>query len=65
MCDHTVGIHYDYSDTDLVNASEIEPGPREWYQPSVNDTTFFDYCPDCGENIKELVNALKMVQMPR
>ena len=51
-CEHTVGIHYDYGDTELVSASLLTPIEKDRHMLHyVGDVVFFDYCPDCGERL--------------
>jgi hypothetical protein len=67
-CNHTVGIHYDYADTELVTNRLITTEKKLRYSHHyVGDVVFFDYCPDCGERLphKETYkDAIEMVQMP-
>lgn len=59
-CDHWVGIYYDYDCTDIVTESEVE----EWDNSSARSyltrrddvINYFDFCPQCGESIKDLAD---------
>ena len=68
-CDHTVGIYWDHSDTDLVAASSMtEEKKKRFSEYWTGDIDWFDYCPDCGEKLphkEKYKDAVEMVQMPR
>ncbi len=42
-CDHTIGIHWDYSDTRLMALSD--------YEGDDLSIDCFNYCPDCGQSL--------------
>jgi hypothetical protein len=67
-CNHTVGIYWDQSDTDLVTLNTVTEDKKDRFTKYyVGDVDFFFYCPDCGDrlNMKEKYkDAVEVVQMP-
>ncbi len=67
-CDHTVGLHYNYEETDFCTVSLMtEDKKKRHVLYWVGDKSFFDYCPDCGERLpykEKHKDAVEMVQMP-
>jgi hypothetical protein len=67
-CNHTVGIYWDQSDTDLVTVNTVTEDKEDRFTKFyVGDVDFFFYCPDCGDrlNMKEKYkDAVEVVQMP-
>ena len=49
-CDHVIGIHYDYSDTHLINVSDGDRHLNDVIKKAECD--LFNFCPDCGANLK-------------
>lgn len=67
-CNHTVGVYWDHSETDLVSVSNItEEKKKRFSLYWVGDIDWFDYCPDCGERLpykEKYKDAFEVVQMP-
>ena len=53
-CNHIIGIYYNYLETCIVPMSSIS-------NKKVYDGfgEVFNYCPECGEDLKEIHNKIK------
>lgn len=54
-CDHTVAVVFDYAETALYTKSDYKKPlayGTEWPYED-HDGYEFNYCPDCGEKLKE------------